>query len=90
MLPTTATVTRARWLDADKLTAAALLAGVGIPLVVFVLYPLVSILGKSFETPGGLGLGNYLRYFGEPKLTQVIGNSLAVSIVATLLTIVLA
>jgi iron(III) transport system permease protein len=90
MLPTTATVTRAQWLDADKLTAAALLAGVGIPLAVFVLYPLASILGKSFETPGGLGLGNYVRYFGEPKLSQVIGNSLAVSIVATLLTIVLA
>jgi iron(III) transport system permease protein len=91
MAPTPAAIrTRARWLDADKLTAAVLLAGVGIPLVVFVLYPLVSILGKSFETPGGLSLGNYVRYFGEPKLTQVIGNSLAVSIVATLLTIVLA
>jgi iron(III) transport system permease protein len=90
MLSTAATAIRARWLDADKLTAAALLAGVGIPLVVFVLYPLASILGKSFETPGGFGLGNYVRYFGEPKLTQVIGNSLAVSIVATILTTVLA
>jgi iron(III) transport system permease protein len=90
MLSTAATAIRARWLDADKLTAAALLAGVGIPLVVFVLYPLASSLGKSFETPGGFGLGNYVRYFGEPKLTQVIGNSLAVSIVATILTTVLA
>jgi iron(III) transport system permease protein len=84
------TVTRGRGLDADTLTAAAVLAAVGIPLVVFVLYPLASILGKSFETPDGLGLGNYVRYFGQPKLIQVIANSLAVSILATLLTIVLA
>jgi iron(III) transport system permease protein len=87
---TAAVRARARWLDTDKLTAAAFLVGVGVPLVVFVLYPLASILGKSFQAPGGLGLGNYVRYFGEPKLTQVIGNSLAVSIVATLLTIALA
>ena len=89
-MATAAARARARWLDTDRLTAAAFLAGVGVPLVVFVLYPLASILGKSFQTPGGLGLGNYVRYFGEPKLTQVIGNSLAVSIVATLLTIALA
>lgn len=81
---------RAGALDADRLTAAAVLAGVGIPLVVFMLYPLASILWKSFETPGGPGLGNYVRYFGEPKVAQVIGHSLAVSIVATLLTIGLA
>jgi iron(III) transport system permease protein len=87
---TAAVRARARWLDTDNLTAAAFLVGVGVPLVVFVLYPLASILGKSFQTPGGLGLGNYVRYFGEPKLTQVIGNSLAVSIVATFLTIALA
>jgi iron(III) transport system permease protein len=90
MAPGPAIRVRARWLDTDKLTAAVLLAGVGVPLVVFVLYPLASILGKSFETPDGLGLGNYVRYFSEPKLTQVIGNSLAVSLVATILTIVLA
>jgi iron(III) transport system permease protein len=90
MGPVAAATARARWLDADRLTAAALLAGVGIPLVVFVLYPLAAILGKSFETSAGLGLDNYVRYFGEPRLTQIIGNSLAVSIVATLLTILLA
>jgi iron(III) transport system permease protein len=90
MGPTAAATARARWLDADRLTAAALLAGVGIPLVVFVLYPLAAILGKSFETPGGLGLENYVRYFGEPRLVQIIGNSLTVSIVATILTILLA
>jgi iron(III) transport system permease protein len=88
---TAAAVTvRARRLDADRVTAVALLAGVGLPLVVFVLYPLAAILGKSFETPAGLGLENYVRYFGEPRLTQIIGQSLAVSTVATLLTIVLA
>jgi iron(III) transport system permease protein len=86
----TARAARARWLDADRLTAAAVLAAVGVPLVVFVLYPLAAILGKSFSTPEGLGLGHYVRYFGEPKLVQVVWNSLAVSVVATLLTIVLA
>ncbi len=82
--------TRSRGLDADQLTAAAVLTGVGLPLVVFILYPLASILRKSFETPAGLGLGNYVRYFGEPKFGQVVGHSLAVSAAATLLTIVLA
>ena len=90
MVPAAAVKAAWRWLDTDRLTAAALLAGVGVPLVVFVLYPLASILVKSFATPDGLGLGNYVRYFGEPKLAQVVGNSLAVSIVATLLTIGLA
>jgi iron(III) transport system permease protein len=88
--PAAAVTVRARRLDADRVTSVALLAGVGLPLVVFVLYPLAAILGKSFETPAGLGLENYERYFGEPRLTQIIGQSLAVSTVATLLTIVLA
>lgn len=89
-MPAAAAPARARWLDADWLTPAAVLAAVGLPLVGFVLYPLASILGKSFETPRGLGLANYVRYFADPKLTRVIGNTLAVSLAATLLTIVLA
>jgi iron(III) transport system permease protein len=81
---------RARRLDADRLTAAAVLAGVGLPLLVFILYPLASILRKSFDTPAGLGLGNYVRYFGDPKFAQGVLHSLAVSIAATLVTIGLA
>jgi iron(III) transport system permease protein len=77
-------------LDADRLTRAGALVVVGVPLAAFILYPLASILRKSFETPAGLGLGNYARYFGEPKFTLVVLHSLAVSLTATAATIVLA
>jgi iron(III) transport system permease protein len=79
-----------RRLDLDRVAAAGILLAVGAPLVLFILYPLASILRKSFDTPAGLGLGNYARYFAEPKFTQVLVNSLGVSAVATIFTIALA
>jgi len=62
-----------------------------VPLLVFVLYPLWAILQKSFiVADGAWGLDNYALYFNEPKFVAIIGNSFAVSISATLVTIVLA
>jgi iron(III) transport system permease protein len=79
-----------RLLDADRLAAAGMVVLTGAPLCLFILYPLASILARSFVTPDGTGLGNYVRYFREDKFLQVVVNSLTVSVVATLVTIVLA
>ena len=62
-----------------------------IPLLVFVLYPLWSILKKSFILEdGSWGLGNYALYFTNPKFIAIINNSFVVSIAATVVTIFLA
>ena len=86
----TAVVRPAHGVDTDRLVALGVVVLVALPLVVFMLYPLAAILRKSFETPAGLGLGNYLRYFGAPKFAQVVANTFAISLSATAVTIVLA
>jgi iron(III) transport system permease protein len=77
-------------LDIDRTVPALLATVTAIPLAVFVVLPLASILERSFTTPEGLGLGNYLRYLQDPKFVQIVINSLVVSISTTALTIVLA
>ena len=76
--------------DSDRALLALLLAGVAVPLLVFVVWPLAEILKLSFDTPKGLGLGNYAVYFATPKFARVLVNSLEVAVVATLITTVLA
>jgi iron(III) transport system permease protein len=77
-------------LDGDKLVAAGLAFAVAVPLFVFVVLPLASILARSFSTPGGYGLGNYLQYFSDERFVGIVGNSLLVSACATAIAIVLA
>ncbi len=79
-----------RVFDGDRAVAAGLLVLVAVPLVVFILYPLVAILRKSVEAPAGVGLANYGRYFGQPKFLPILWNTFAVSITAAIVTIVLA
>jgi iron(III) transport system permease protein len=83
-----AVLRRTRALDTDRLVALGIALAAGVLLVAFMLYPLASILRKSFETSEGLGLANYVRYFGSPKFLQVAWNTLAVSVSATAVTIV--
>jgi iron(III) transport system permease protein len=63
---------------------------VAIPLVLFVLYPLIHILGRSFSTPDGLGLANYVAMLGNERFLRITANSFAVTIVSAALAIVLA
>jgi iron(III) transport system permease protein len=63
---------------------------VAIPLVLFVLYPLIHILGRSFSTPDGLGLANYVAMLGNVRFLRITANSFAVTIVSAALAIVLA
>ena len=79
-----------RIFDGDRLTALGLALLVAVPLVVFVLVPLASILQRSFLVGDGVGLDNYLRYFGNARFVGIIWNSVAVAAVATAITILLA
>jgi iron(III) transport system permease protein len=76
--------------DADRVAVWALAAAVVVPLLVFVVLPLVAILHLSFVTPSGIGLANYARAFASPKFGGIVANSFAVSLTATVLTVVLA
>ena len=69
----------------------ALLA-IGAYLVLTVLFPLESLLRKSFFDKEGtfVFLDNYLKYFTDPALSVAITNSLTVTAIATTITIVIA
>ncbi|MGE5169515.1 MAG: ABC transporter permease subunit [Rudaea sp.] len=79
-----------RRFDTDRLAIWALATAVVVPLLLFVVLPLVAILRLSFVTPGGFGLANYARTFASPKFTTIVANSFTVSVTATLVTVVLA
>lgn len=63
---------------------------VGIPLALFVLFPLAHILGRSFSTPDGIGLANYATMLGNERFLRITFNSFAVTIVTTVIAIVAA
>lgn len=60
-----------------------------IALSIFVLYPLLMVIFRSFDTGEGIGLGVYTRLFSNPGLARTVWSSLGVaifsSIIATLL-----
>lgn len=74
------------WIMRSMLILAALF------LLVFVLVPLWSMLGKSFEDRDGtfIGLSNYLEYFATPALSYSINNSIFISVLVTLIVVPLA
>jgi iron(III) transport system permease protein len=76
--------------DLDPLVVGLLLTAVGVLLLVFVVVPLVAIVELSFITPEGVGFGNYVRYFGSAKFTRIVGNSFAVALTTTAITVLLA
>jgi iron(III) transport system permease protein len=70
---------------------SALMAVVLLPGLAFVVYPLWAILHQSFLGPDGkLGLDNYSRYFTDSAFLKVIGNSFAVTLPATVVTLAIA
>jgi len=88
--PASSSASAARSFDTDRLAVWALTAAVAVPLVVFVVVPIVAILRLSFITPEGIGLANYAREFASPKFSRVLVNSINVSITTTAITVVLA
>ncbi len=63
---------------------------VGVPLVVFVLWPLTAILMRSFATPEGLGLDNYLSVMATARFQRIFWNSLDITLVSTLIAVLAA
>jgi iron(III) transport system permease protein len=70
----------------------ALVAAIGLYLVVTLALPLAIMLAKSAQDSRGawVGAANYARYFSTPALFQSIGNSLRVSMLSTVITVPLA
>ncbi len=63
-------------------------------LIVFVLYPTVSVLTRSLSADGHIGLDNYVALFTQPHLVRTVSNSLLMacgaSLLSTLLGLILA
>jgi iron(III) transport system permease protein len=81
---------RAKTVTGDRALTIALTLAVLLPLLAFFVVPLVAILGKSFTTPEGLGLGNYLRIMGSKRFVDLVINSVAMSALAGFLAVILA
>jgi iron(III) transport system permease protein len=77
-------------IDSDRIAVLGLAVAVALPLIVFVVVPLVGILNLSFVTEEGVGFGNFIRYFGSPKFTKIVVNSFTVTLTTTAFTVVLA
>src|SRR5690606_3356554 len=60
---------------------------VGGPLLLFILYPLLFILGRSFATPEGFGLDNYLSMLTTARFLRIVYNSFEVTLVSTFLAV---
>src|SRR5262249_22438292 len=71
-------------------TVAAAAAIVALLLAVFVVWPVVRVLGTSLTSPTGLTLAHYAEFFGSPRLSRILVNSLVVSAVSTVITVALA
>ena len=76
----------------DDRLMRALLALIGLYLVVTLALPLGIMLAKSVQDSKGafVGLANYARYFETPALAQSISNSLFVALLSTAITVPLA
>ena len=86
----TARLGSAARLDRDRLVVGAFGALVAIPLLLFVAWPLWRILSLSFHTEDGVGLANYTRYFGTARAWSIVGNTFAVALTTTAITVALA
>ena len=82
----------ARTLNSEIWVMRGLILLSGAFLVVFVLLPLYELIRRSLENRQGefVGLENYIQYFSTPALAQSFGNSLYISAMSTLITVVLA
>jgi len=63
---------------------------VAAPLLLFIVYPLAFILGRSFSTPEGLGFDNYATMLSTARFTRILYNSFEVTLVSTGIAVALA
>lgn len=75
----------------DKLLLGVLSLFVIIPLLIFLIFPIVIVLLKSFQIDDdSWGLGNYTTTLSESHFWTVVANSLSVSITVTIIAVSLA
>lgn len=74
------------WIKRGLLGLVTLWLGVG------VVFPLIPIIGRSFQDRNGnwIGLGNYVEYLTTPALAASFVNSLYVAIATTIICVILA
>lgn len=82
-----ASLARLRRADLAALGAAG---GALLLLLVFVVWPVVRVLGLSVAGSDGLTLAHYRDFFATWRLFRILVNSLVVSAISTVLTVVLA
>ena len=58
--------------------------------LIFLGYPVLRVLLKSFETQGGFGIGNYLQVLQDAKFLQAFGNSILIAGISALVSAALA
>ena len=81
-----------RRLSAEDLVRYVLVAVFALVLFLFVLYPMGQLAWRSLLDNQGrfVGAANYARYFGTPAIASSITNSLHVSVVSMVVTVLLA
>jgi len=79
-------------LSHDDWLMRALIAIVGLYLLVTLVLPLYAMLSKSFKNHDGdfIGLANYIEYFSTPALSTSIFNSIFIATITTIITLTLA
>jgi iron(III) transport system permease protein len=90
-----ATVARAPASPLPRLARAELVVGATVAVVlalllVFVVWPVVRVLALSFVGSDGVGLAQYTSFFSTWRLFRILVNSLVVSAVSTVITVVVA
>lgn len=74
----------------DRKVAGLLTFAVALPMAIFFLLPLLSILVRSVDTPSGYGLGNFAATLPSPRFWELVRNSAGMSVVSTVLAVSLA
>lgn len=63
---------------------------IAIFFIAFLAAPLLTLLGNSFNTGQGTGITNYIQVLGDKSIGRAIVNSIHVSVIAAMLTTILA
>lgn len=84
--PPRAEVTR----DLERAVVWLLTLAVAVPLALFFLLPLLTILARALSTPDGIGLGTIEAVLGSRRFSNLLRNTLVMASLSTALTVTLA
>jgi len=73
----------------DKTLSLILSALVVGAMAVFFIVPVIAILWRSFDTPDGAGFSNYVVTLGDPRMWELVLNSLVVSALSATIAVTL-